>query len=57
MIVSALGIAVQAAADSGAKTPMGAKARELYEALVDKGEGGRDFSVLLRSLAELAAKT
>ena len=52
LMLKDLRLAMQAADDSGAKTPMGAKARELYEALVEEGEGGRDFSVLIRWLAE-----
>ena len=52
LMLKDLRLAMQAAADSGAATPMGAKARELYEALVDAGLGDRDFSVVIRSLAQ-----
>ena len=52
LMLKDLRLALQAAADSGAATPMGAKARELYEALVGAGFGDRDFSVVIRSLAQ-----
>ena len=52
LMLKDLRLAMQAAADSGAATPMGAKARELYEALVGAGLGDRDFSVVIRSLAQ-----
>ncbi len=38
-------LAQEAAAASGAATPLGAQAAALYRALVEAGEGGRDFSV------------
>jgi 3-hydroxyisobutyrate dehydrogenase len=41
----------QAAAAAGAPTPMGARAAALYQAVVDAGEGGFDFSVAFRWLA------
>ncbi len=50
LMLKDLRLAMQAADDSGAVTPMGARARELYEALVADGKGDRDFSVLIRSL-------
>ena len=52
LMLKDLRLAMQAAADSGAATPMGARARELYEALVGAGLGDRDFSVVIRSLAQ-----
>ena len=47
LMLKDLRLAVAAAADAGAQVPMGAKARELYEAMADAGEGGRDFSAML----------
>ena len=41
-----------AAAASGARTPVGDTARAQYEALVEAGEGGRDFSALILKLRE-----
>ena len=52
LMLKDLRLAMQAAADSGAATPMGARARELYEALAGAGLGDRDFSVVIRSLAQ-----
>jgi 3-hydroxyisobutyrate dehydrogenase len=43
----------QAAADAtGSPTPLGAHAMSFYQAVVDAGEGGKDFSVVFRWLAE-----
>ncbi|HET7880035.1 MAG TPA: 3-hydroxyisobutyrate dehydrogenase [Acetobacteraceae bacterium] len=43
----------QAAADAtGSPTPLGAHAMSFYQALVDAGDGGKDFSVVFRWLAE-----
>jgi 3-hydroxyisobutyrate dehydrogenase len=42
----------QAAEAAGAPTPMGAKAAAQYQSLVDAGEGGFDFSVAFRWLAQ-----
>ncbi len=41
----------QSAGDVGAPTPMGARAAELYQKVVDAGEGGFDFSVAFRWMA------
>ena len=42
----------QAAADAvGSPTPLGAHAMSFYQAVVDAGDGGRDFSVVFRWLA------
>ena len=49
LMLKDLRLALQAAEESGASVPIGAKARDLYEQLVDDGEGGRDFSVLIRT--------
>jgi 3-hydroxyisobutyrate dehydrogenase len=43
----------QAAADAtGSPTPLGAHAMSFYQAVVDAGDGGKDFSVVFRWLAE-----
>ena len=47
LMLKDLRLAVEAAGQAGADVPMGTRARELYEALVAGGEGGRDFSVML----------
>ena len=51
LMLKDLRLAAQAAEASGARTPMGATARDLYEKLVEAGEGGRDFSAVIRSLS------
>ena len=44
----------QAAADAtGSPTPLGAHAMSFYQAVVDAGDGGKDFSVVFRWLAQL----
>ena len=45
----------QAAADAtGAPTPLAAKALTFYQQVVDQGDGGKDFSVVFRWLAQQA---
>jgi 3-hydroxyisobutyrate dehydrogenase len=46
-------LAQQAAEAGGAPTPLGAHAARLYQALVDAGEGDRDFSVTYEYLSDL----
>jgi 3-hydroxyisobutyrate dehydrogenase len=47
----------QAAADAtGSPTPLGAHAMSFYQAVVDAGDGGKDFSVVFRWLANLARR-
>jgi 3-hydroxyisobutyrate dehydrogenase len=41
---------MQAATDADAQTPMGAKAAELYERFNANGQGGKDFSGIIRML-------
>ena len=43
-------LAREATASVGADTPMGARAAELYQAFVDGGAGGRDFSAIIETL-------
>ena len=50
LMLKDLRLAMAASEDVGAQTPMGARARELYEALADQGQGGADFSGIIRML-------
>jgi 3-hydroxyisobutyrate dehydrogenase len=40
---------MEAAASVGADTPIGAKARALYEAFAEAGNGALDFSAIIRT--------
>ncbi|MDE0878459.1 MAG: 3-hydroxyisobutyrate dehydrogenase [Sphingomonas bacterium] len=50
LMLKDLRLAMAASEDVGAQTPIGAKARELYEAFTDQGQGGVDFSGIIRML-------
>jgi len=50
MMLKDLKLAQEAAAMSGADTPLGGAAEALYAELVNGGHGGRDFSVMLEML-------
>lgn len=50
LMLKDLRLAMQAAGDAGAATPMGARATELYEAFVADGRGGTDFSGIIKTL-------
>ncbi len=50
LMLKDLRLATQAADEAGAHTPMGERARELYEAMVADGQGGRDFSAIIERL-------
>ena len=50
LMLKDLRLAMAAAASVGADTPMGAKAAELYEAFDAAGNGGLDFSAIVRAL-------
>lgn len=50
LMLKDLRLAMEAAGSVDAETPMGAKARELYEAMDARGEGGLDFSAIIRAL-------
>jgi 3-hydroxyisobutyrate dehydrogenase len=52
LMLKDLRLAIAAAEDAGAAVPVGGRAREMYEALVDAGHGGRDFSAMLPFLRE-----
>jgi 3-hydroxyisobutyrate dehydrogenase len=48
MMLKDLKLAQQAAEASGAQTPLGADAAEIYGQFVEAGEGQRDFSGVIR---------
>ena len=50
LMLKDLRLAMAAAQDVGADTPMGAKAAERYEAFAAAGQGGLDFSAIIRTL-------
>ena len=50
LMLKDLRLAMAASDDVGADTPMGARARELYETFADRGQGGLDFSGIIRML-------
>ncbi len=50
LMLKDLRLAMEAAASTGATTPMGARAAELYEAFVAAGNGATDFSGIFRTL-------
>jgi 3-hydroxyisobutyrate dehydrogenase len=50
LMLKDLKLAAAAASDTGADTPMGAKAAELYQRFADDGQGGLDFSAIIRML-------
>ncbi|MFC7737157.1 3-hydroxyisobutyrate dehydrogenase [Roseomonas sp. GCM10028921] len=52
LMVKDVGLAQQAAAETGASTPMGARALELYREFVERGGGGTDFSGIINMLRE-----
>ncbi|MEX0808814.1 MAG: 3-hydroxyisobutyrate dehydrogenase [Dongiaceae bacterium] len=54
LMLKDLKLAQEAAADVRAATPLGAAACALYDAMVEGGDGGRDFSAMLPRLARAA---
>ena len=50
LMLKDLRLAMAAAKDSGADTPMGSRAAELYETFVADGGGNTDFSGIIRTL-------
>ena len=50
LMLKDLRLAMQAASEARAQTPMGAKAAGLYEAMVGQGDGGKDFSAVIKLL-------
>lgn len=55
LMLKDLRLAMAAAADTGADTPMGAKAAERYEAFADAGKGSMDFSAIIQTLSNGSA--
>ncbi|WP_458096049.1 3-hydroxyisobutyrate dehydrogenase [Roseomonas sp. WA12] len=53
LMVKDLGLAQQAASDTGAATPMGARALELYRRFLDEGGAETDFSGIIQMLRAL----
>jgi 3-hydroxyisobutyrate dehydrogenase len=50
LMLKDLKLAMAAAQSAGASVPMGARAKELYEAFDQAGNGGLDFSAIIRTL-------
>ncbi|MFN3515586.1 MAG: 3-hydroxyisobutyrate dehydrogenase [Novosphingobium sp.] len=50
LMLKDLKLAMEAAKAAGAKVPMGARAEELYEAFAAAGNGGMDFSGIIKTL-------
>ena len=50
LMLKDLKLAMEAAAGAGANVPMGARAAELYEAFTAAGNGGTDFSGIIKTL-------
>lgn len=50
LMLKDLRLAMDAAHDAGADTPMGARAAELYQAFADAGNGALDFSAIIKTL-------
>jgi 3-hydroxyisobutyrate dehydrogenase len=48
LMLKDLKLALEAAEQAGAYTPMGSEAEELYEKFVDQGGGAKDFSALIK---------
>lgn len=52
LMLKDLGLSQEAAKQVSADTPLGAHATELYQSMVDDGEGGKDFSAMLLRLMQ-----
>jgi 3-hydroxyisobutyrate dehydrogenase len=50
LMLKDLRLAMQAASEARAQTPMGAKAAGLYKAMVADGQGGKDFPGIIKLL-------
>jgi len=50
LMLKDLKLAMEAAGTAGSQTPMGQRAKELYEAFVEAGNGGMDFSAIIKTL-------
>ncbi|MGV3768467.1 MAG: NAD-binding protein, partial [Sphingobium phenoxybenzoativorans] len=51
LMLEDLKLATEAAASVNASVPMGNAAEALYQLLANKGEGGRDFSSIIKLLS------
>ncbi|MBX9860008.1 MAG: 3-hydroxyisobutyrate dehydrogenase [Sphingomonas sp.] len=52
LMLKDLKLAAQAATATGAQTPMGARAADLYQAFANAGQGGLDFSAIIKMLGD-----
>jgi 3-hydroxyisobutyrate dehydrogenase len=50
LMLKDLRLAMEAAETAGSQTPMGLRAKELYEAFAAAGNGGADFSAIIKTL-------
>ena len=50
LMLKDLKLAMEAAQQSGAYTPMGGEAEELYQRFVDRGGGNKDFSGIIKMI-------
>src|SRR4029450_3595345 len=50
LMLKALKLAMDAAKQAGAYTPMGGEAEELFQRFVDRGGGNKDFSALIKMI-------
>jgi 3-hydroxyisobutyrate dehydrogenase len=50
LMLKDLKLAMEAAETSGAQVPMGQRAKELYETFAAAGNGGMDFSAIIKTL-------
>ncbi|MET0587517.1 MAG: 3-hydroxyisobutyrate dehydrogenase [Novosphingobium sp.] len=50
LMLKDLKLAMEAARTAGSQVPMGERAKELYEAFAEAGNGGLDFSAIIRTL-------
>ncbi len=50
LMLKDLKLAMEASGTAGSQTPMGQRAKELYEAFAEAGNGGLDFSAIIKTL-------
>ncbi len=50
LMLKDLKLAMEAAREAGAYTPMGGEAEELYQRFVERGGGSKDFSALIKMI-------
>jgi len=56
LMLKDLGLSQEAASDTNAATPLGKHATELYSAMVEAGDGGADFSGMIKFLETQSGK-